>query len=178
MKANAVSLMEDRSPCQVSCRTANRGFTVVELVVTLVVIGIMAVVILPRFMGRTDFDAQGFQDQLAGAIQFSRQQAIAQRRTVCVAVEGSGLAVTRARTVGGACVDPLLNPATGAAYAVSVPSGLGLVAYAPTAALPLSLNFDALGRPNAAAGLRITGSTGQCLTVETETGYVRTFACP
>lgn len=160
-------------------RSSSAGFTLVELVVVMVLIGIVSSVAIPRFVGRGAFDARGFQDQVIVAIQYARQQAVAQRRQICVAVTVGGLAITRALAPPpAACVaTALTNPATGAAYAAAAPAGVALAGVGATA-LPLALNFDQLGRPNVAAVLRIAGEDNHCLTVEAETGYVRPTVCP
>lgn len=157
------------------------GFTIVELVTVMVLVGIVAAVAIPRFVGRGAFDTRGYQDQVVVAIQYARQQAVAQRRQVCVAIDVAGvLTITRAPAPppAGACNGtPLTNPATGAAYAVAPPTGVAAAGIGGTA-LPLTLNFDQLGRPNAAVALRIAGDDNHCLAVEAATGYVRPIACP
>ncbi|HXV12337.1 MAG TPA: prepilin-type N-terminal cleavage/methylation domain-containing protein, partial [Burkholderiales bacterium] len=40
-----------------------RGFTLVELVVIIAILGVMAAVIGPRFMGRDAFASRGFHDE-------------------------------------------------------------------------------------------------------------------
>ena len=48
-------------PCSMSAQ-AERGFTLVELIVTMIVVGILAVAVIPRFADRSGFDARGFHD--------------------------------------------------------------------------------------------------------------------
>lgn len=167
------------SACRMSNRRKTGGFTMVELIVTLVLIGIVAAVAIPRFVGRDAFDARGYSDQFVGAFQYARQQAIAQRRTVCVAVAANGtVTLTRALVFEGVCGPALVDPARGAAFVLTAPKdGVAVAARAGTA-LPLTLSFDALGRPNAAAGVRIAGDIDRCMQVEATTGYVHFTACP
>lgn len=159
---------------------AARGFTLVELIVILIILGILSVFVLPRFAGRQVFDTRGVLDEVSASLRFAHQQAVAQRRQVCVGVTTGGLTITRALAVPpGACgATALTNPATGSAYSVVMPTGVSLAARGATAALPTTISFDALGRPNAAAGLRVNGDGSFCLSVEAETGYVHTVACP
>jgi MSHA pilin protein MshC len=154
------------------------GFTQVELVVALVLVGILAAVAVPRFIGRDAFDSRGFSDRFLAAIRFARQQAVAQRRQACVTIAATGYGLTRAQAPGAACDGtPLFDPVTGAAYTGTAPAGIAIVGLGGTA-LPLTLTFDPLGRPNAAASLRVAAEADRCLTVEAETGYVHAIACP
>ena len=78
-------------------KPTERGFTLVELIVTLIVVGILALTVMPRFIGRQVFDTRGAYEAVAGSLRFARQQAVAQRRQVCVDVAASGsLAITQA----------------------------------------------------------------------------------
>ena len=168
---------------------AERGFTLVELVVTMIIVGILALSAIPRMMGRAGFDTRGFHDELITAIQFARQEAVAQRRQICVTVAAAAagpIRITRALAPApGVCgATPLLNPTTGAAYddvnsGIRLPTGVVIAGVGATA-LPLTINFDALGQPqlNATAVLSITGDGVRCVAVEAGTGYVRGYLAP
>ena len=153
------------------------GFSMVELITVMIVIGIMAAVAVPR-MNLSEFDATGYRDKVRATLEFARKSAVAQRRIVCVTRAANGLTLTidnvTPETPGaGACPRQLTLPATDAACggplnAICAPNAnVTLVG-------PVALTFDALGRPSAAAIYTVT-DTMMTLTinVEAETGYVR-----
>jgi MSHA pilin protein MshC len=60
-------------------RTAHRnsGFTLIELVTTLVLIGVLAAVAAPRFADNRAFDQRGYADELAAGLRYAQRLAIA-----------------------------------------------------------------------------------------------------
>lgn len=138
-----------------------RGFTLVELTVVLIVLGLLAAVVMPRVFDRATFDARGFSDELAQTVRYAQKLAVAQHASVYVLTGGGQVRVC----FDAACAQPAPNPA-GGALTRNVPSGVTLSA-------PASLAFDALGRPSAAASYAVSGGgVNRTLWVEVETGYV------
>jgi MSHA pilin protein MshC len=140
------------------------GFTLIELIMTLVIVGILAVAVAPRFLGDSVFKSRGFADQVQAALRYAQKEAIAQHRYVCAAFTGNSITLTIGATA--ACGTPLASP-SGGAYAITAPSGIKF------AAVPLPFSFNALGQPapNAKKIISINGSSNS-ITVEAETGYV------
>lgn len=155
------ALLQGRRPA------ASAGYTLPELVATLVVIGILAAVVVPRFAAQASFDVFGYAESARQGLRFAQKSAVAKRRTVCVQSAGNSLSFTYSASFGGAC-DPALklaDPAGNADYLLSAPGGVTLSA--------ASFSFDPLGRASAAQSLIVSGGgSSQTLRVEAETGYV------
>lgn len=144
---------------------AQRGFTLVELIMTMVIIGILAAVVAPRFFDNNVFQSRGFSDQVQASLRYAQKVAIAQHRFVCVVFTSNGITLSTGATT--ACGTPLASPSGDPSYVITAPSGVAFTA------LPANFSFDALGRPNpnAAQTLAIAGAVNP-ITIEAETGYV------
>jgi len=148
-----------------------QGFTLTESVVTGVVIGILAVAILPRFADRTDFDARGFFDATASILRYAQKSAVAQRRTVCVTFGAdSSVSLRIASSFDGACDTDLTGPTGAAPYTLTAPAG---VAFSATPAAPTNFNFLPSGEATLGQDIKVADLTGRSITVVAVTGYVQ-----
>lgn len=125
----------------------------VELIMTVVMIGIVAAMAAPRFFDNNVFQERGAANQVQAALRYGQKVAIAQRRNVSVNISAAAISNCGAELAGGNIDCKISN-------SVNVDP-----------ALPQTVTFNALGQPvpNAAAAIAVGTTT---ITVEAETGYV------
>ncbi|MFZ4539713.1 pilus assembly FimT family protein [Propionivibrio sp.] len=70
------------------------GFTLVELIMVIIMVGILAVVAMPRFASRTTFETRGFVDQTVAMLGYARKVAVASGRNVRVVASSGGNTLT------------------------------------------------------------------------------------
>lgn len=153
------------------------GFTLVELVMTMVIIGILAAVVAPRLFDTNVFQSRGFADQVQASLRYAQKIAIAQRRNVCVTftLPAPSTITLRIASLSGAAspCDTNLTSFTGTppAYVITAPAGIAFDTIAPAVA-PVNFTFNALGAPTPAPQtINIIGAANG-ITIEAVTGYV------
>lgn len=151
------------------------GFTLVELITVMIIVGIIAVVAIPRFADRLDFDARGFTDEVRAALQYARKTAVVSRRYVCVAADGTGVTFTRdpANFSGAPSCSANLNMPGAASSCNAALNKFCTPANISFSSTSASFYFDAQGQSSAAATLAVSvGTIINTIAVEQATGYV------
>ena len=162
------------------CAGRVRGFTLVELVVILIVVGILAVAAIPHFFDNA-FSERGFHDGVKTAIQHARKVAVASRRYVCVVVAANGVTLSMDATLpdnnaNAVNCNPVVN------LPVPQPNCPANQVCAPAGVVLAGANgviFDPLGRPVAAnkavlavaTTINVTNQPG--IVVNADSGWVQ-----
>lgn len=144
-----------------------RGFTLVELVIVVLLMGVLSFVAFGRLNDRSEARARGFADQVSSGLRFAQQAAVAQRRPIFVRINGNQLRACL--DAAPECAQPLAAP-WGGALALVAPQGVTLL---PNETV---FSFDGLGRPSLATSLSLSVSSAAGafpLVVERDSGYVR-----
>lgn len=159
------------------------GFTIVELITTIFILSILAVILVPRMEALRGWDEIGYRDRLRGTLEYARKTAVAQRRYVCVTRDGNDLVLTRnllnPEAAGSAScgADPVELFARDNRYCGNNPPPNRICAPAGVTlgGTDTTYIFSPLGTrqgSSANASYTITGDSTQTVTVEAETGYV------
>lgn len=150
-----------------------RGFTLIELITVMVLIGVLSVYAVPRMIDTVSFFARGFHDETLALLRYAQKAAIAQRRTVCVAFTGSSASLSIASQPAVASCDTALTGPKGETPAtVTAKTG---VSYSGT---PTGFNFNGQGQPVDSSGVALVATqtiaivNASNVMVEAGTGYV------
>lgn len=148
------------------------GFTLVELVMVMVLIGILSVVILPRLNSTSGFSSVLFRDELASTLRYAQKAATSRRRLVCASIAPGGVSLSVATASGATSCNQSLQLAGGGATLVSKDAA---VTISPAS---LTLYFQPDGRITAdgSAAILYNASlsvSGEQLDIIGATGHVR-----
>ena len=169
-------------------RHHQRGFTLIELVMVMVLLGVLSVYATPKVFSTKDFHARGFHDETLSLIRYAQKTAVAQRRTVCVNLTApapakatlSMASVDSSSVLANVCDKAIQGPnlncvvagLTGTTGCISARSD---ISYSSS---PSALSFDGLGQPVGATLAQVVQVASSSLaisrtvTIEPVTGLV------
>jgi MSHA pilin protein MshC len=144
-----------------------RGFTLIELIMVMVITGILAAVVGPRFFDRQVFDERLFFEESIGAVRYGQKLALASGCLTQVSLGSSGYQLRQAANCSSGAYSLVVSGADGQAYAdTPVPNAVTVT----TTNFPVT--FDSLGRPISGAASASIGSFS--LRITADTGLVQT----
>jgi type II secretory pathway pseudopilin PulG len=145
--------------------TRSGGFTLIELIAILIVVGVISVAALGRLPNTSTFAGLAFAQEIRAALRFAQKFAVTSGCDVQAVVDGSGDSYAlqlRADATGAAssCLsasgafagNPLRNPQSGAAFSGTAPNGVDVIG-------SLSVMFDAAGAVAAGGTVSVSGET-------------------
>jgi len=164
----------------------HKGFTLIELVIIIILIGIIAVVVAPKLGDVTTTKASSFRDKLKADIRYAQNLAMSQNRRYRVyfntaPAPNPGYAVVNdanGNGTWGEAGEIAMDPAGGGNLSVTLNAGQ----YAGISITAVGfagnyVEFDSLGRPYDSGGLlavsqSVTVTGGSSVTVSPQTGAV------
>lgn len=141
------------------------GFTLTELVMVIVILGVLSVTALPMWFNRTDFEQRGWFDELLQATRYAQKLAVASNCDVRITINANSFSLqqptTYCNTASWQTISlPGKPPPYNAPSDVSVTAGTG------------TLTFLASGLVSADRTVTVTGTSPLSFRVYAATGYV------
>ena len=146
-----------------------RGFTMVELIMVIVILGILAAVVGPRFFDRRVFDERLYFEQSLTAVRFAQKLALSSGCPIRARIDNGGYALSYAGACGGIAAGTVVSDPSGGSYAAGLPSGVSV-----QQALDVTFNSRGCVAAGSACGngSQVGRVGGFSLAVHADTGFV------
>jgi MSHA pilin protein MshC len=79
------------------------GYTVIELVVVITILGVIAAIAGPRFFNTSPFNQRGYADEVASAIRYAQKVAVGSGCSVQLTINTSGYSAMQQAASGNRC---------------------------------------------------------------------------
>ncbi len=146
------------------------GFTIIELVTVIVLLGILGAYIAPKWFNRTDFEQRGYFDELLQAARYAQKLAVTSGCAVHYVIAGNSLSLTQPTTAppsasctsGGSWGTVVNLPGKAGPY--NAPGGVNVG--------NVALTFLPSGQADGTYTVSVTGTATLQFRVYQATGYV------
>lgn len=148
-----------------------RGFTIIELITVLVIVGALAIFVAPR-LNPEGFDRYGFRKEVLSAARYAQKTAMASGCDVQFAVDPGTDTISLNYRAGGddtSCGPggfgkPVQSPSSGGNFSITAPDGVTITGGS-------SFYYDGFGDPVPSTGTTVVLTPGPDIEIEAETGY-------
>ncbi len=160
--------------CSDALRRRQRGFTAVEMITVLVLVGVLAVVAMPRMDAGLSLRGAAWRDQVQAGLMQARSQAQGHRRLVCLTLATGELRLAIASANPASACNTTVNGADGDARWAYDGNGFALL-QSPAGTLYFQPDGRVTGdgAGSSAVNVSITLSGEAALQLTGETGHVR-----
>ncbi|WP_448553209.1 type IV pilin protein [Thalassotalea montiporae] len=160
-------------PKSFSSLNTQLGFTLLELIVTIIIIGVLAVTILPRFTGSDGFEEYSYRTQAIAILRNAQQRAMNQDASACnrILIDSTRLGIPDNANCNGFTSDfgDRDNDFTRLTELNTANSGVTI----STTASANTIIFDQMGRPSCGnnCAIQITGDEPLRIVIESQ-GFI------
>ena len=150
------------------------GFTMVELIVVLLLLGILSVYAMPKLVAAISIQDGAWRDELTSALRFAQKGAVARRRLTCVSINNTTVTITSATSNPASSCSAAINGPNGSATFATAPNGNAVTTVSPSGVIYFQpdgrVTTDGAGASSATRTISMTGAAD--VTVLGETGHV------
>jgi len=156
---------------------SGRGFTLAELIVVMLILGIVSAMVLPKVVGSNDIQARSAARIVMADLEYAQSQAIVTQAPVTVTFDTASNSYTVSNASG-----PLIHPITKNTYTVKLHQTRGMTNVSLASANfggGASVTLDALGAPDNGGTVTVAaGPHSFSVTVAVITGRVTVARLP
>lgn len=146
-----------------------RGFTLIELVMVIILLGVLAIAILPRLTDKDAFSERGYRDSLASALRYAQKVAMTSGCKVQVVITESDYRLLQPATASDCSASvptftrPVWHPGKGSAYGERAPGEVTLS--------PATIIFQPSGATQNSTDISLHGNSSYLLRVHAVSGF-------
>jgi MSHA pilin protein MshC len=155
--------------------TAQRGFTMVEMILVVTLVGVVGVFVVPKLQSALGMRDGAWHDEVLSTMRYAQKSSVAHRRLVCASVSATSITLTIATVnPASACGATSLTGMNGSAVFASSSNSSAATAVSPAGVIYFQpdgrVTTDGAGLNSATRTISMSGADS--VTVNGETGHV------